>query len=129
MSKTPDRDRALADLGLAPNGDAGLRNTKQLGDLRDELGDSLATVTADVADPVVAGSLIEQYRPKTLVLNAGAAPLMRPIQHHTWDTFSHDGEVDVRHAFHGSARRCSYPSPRRAPSSRRPAAPRSSAHR
>ena len=55
---------------------------------------------ADVADPVVAGTLIEQYRPDTLVLNAGAAPLMRPVQHQTWESFSRSWEVDVRHAFH-----------------------------
>ncbi|HET6315071.1 MAG TPA: SDR family oxidoreductase, partial [Chloroflexota bacterium] len=42
----------------------------------------------------------EQYRPKTLVLNAGVAPLMRPIQHQTWLTFSRNWEVDVQHAFH-----------------------------
>ena len=46
------------------------------------------------------GRLIEQYRPDTLVLNAGAPPLMRPVQHHTWDTFSRNWDVDVRHAFH-----------------------------
>jgi hypothetical protein len=34
------------------------------------------------------------------VLNAGAAPLMRPIQHHTWDTFGRNWEVDVRQTFH-----------------------------
>jgi NAD(P)-dependent dehydrogenase (short-subunit alcohol dehydrogenase family) len=76
------------------------RNADQLGQLRDEFGGSLATVAAEVADPVAAGSLIEQYRPKTLVLNAGAPPLMRPIQHQTWQTFSRNWEVDVQHAFH-----------------------------
>jgi NAD(P)-dependent dehydrogenase (short-subunit alcohol dehydrogenase family) len=76
------------------------RNADQLGQLREELGGQLATVAADVADPVVAGSLIEQYIPKTLVLNAGAPPLMRPIQHQTWQTFSRNWEVDVQHAFH-----------------------------
>src|SRR5262245_33898645 len=30
----------------------------------------------------------------------GAPPLMRPIQHHTWDTFSRTWEVDVRQVFH-----------------------------
>src|SRR6266568_695190 len=74
------------------------RNARQLDELRDELGDSLTTVAADVADPVVAGSLIEQYRPTTLVLNAGATPRMRPLQHHTWQTYN-------RHST-GSARRC-----------------------
>jgi NAD(P)-dependent dehydrogenase (short-subunit alcohol dehydrogenase family) len=76
------------------------RNAEQLGELRDELGGSLTTVTADAADPVVAGSLLEQHQPKTLVLNAGASPLMRPLQHHTWDTFNRNWEIDVRQAFH-----------------------------
>jgi NAD(P)-dependent dehydrogenase (short-subunit alcohol dehydrogenase family) len=38
-----------------------------------------AHVAADVADPVVAGQLLDQHRRRTLVLNAGAAPLTRPI--------------------------------------------------
>ena len=76
------------------------RNAESLALLRDELGGTLTTEAADVADPVVAGTLIEQYQPDTLVLNAGAAPLMRPLQHHTWDSFSRNWEVDVRQAFH-----------------------------
>jgi NAD(P)-dependent dehydrogenase (short-subunit alcohol dehydrogenase family) len=60
----------------------------------------LTPVVADVADPVVAGTLIEQYRPDTLVLNAGAPPLMRPLQHQTWETLSRNWDIDVRHAFH-----------------------------
>ncbi len=55
---------------------------------------------ADAADPVAAGQLIDTYRPSILVLNAGATPLPRPIQHHTWQTFSRNWEVDVAHAFH-----------------------------
>jgi NAD(P)-dependent dehydrogenase (short-subunit alcohol dehydrogenase family) len=76
------------------------RNAEQLVQLWAELGGSLTTVVADVADPVVAGSLIEQYRPTTLVLNAGAPPLMRPLHQHTWQTFSRNWEVDVQQAFH-----------------------------
>jgi NAD(P)-dependent dehydrogenase (short-subunit alcohol dehydrogenase family) len=76
------------------------RNAELLASLRDELGGTLTTAVADVADPVVAGTLIEQYRPETLVLNAGAPPLMRPLQHQTWETFSRAWDVDVRHAFH-----------------------------
>jgi NADP-dependent 3-hydroxy acid dehydrogenase YdfG len=76
------------------------RNAELLASLRHELGDRLTPVVADVADPVVAGTLIEQYRPDTLILNAGAAPLMRPIQHQTWETFSRNWDIDVRHAFH-----------------------------
>jgi NAD(P)-dependent dehydrogenase (short-subunit alcohol dehydrogenase family) len=76
------------------------RSAEPLAALRDELGGMLTAVVADVADPIVAGSLIEQYRPDTLVLNAGAPPLMRPLQNHTWKTFSRNWDVDVRHVFH-----------------------------
>jgi hypothetical protein len=60
------------------------RNGELLASLRDELGGTLTTVVADAADPVVAGSPIEHYRPDTRILNAGSPPSMRPIQHHTW---------------------------------------------
>jgi NAD(P)-dependent dehydrogenase (short-subunit alcohol dehydrogenase family) len=76
------------------------RSAELLEALRDELGAGLVPVVADVTDPVVAGMLIERHRPDTLVLNAGAAPLARPLQHHTWETFSRNWDVDVRHAFH-----------------------------
>ena len=48
----------------------------------------------------MAGELIDKYRPGVLVLNAGATPLPRPIQHHTWETFSRNWDVDVAHVFH-----------------------------
>ena len=57
-------------------------------------------MAADAADPNLAGRLIDAYRPAILVLNAGATPLPRPIQHHTWQTFSRNWEVDVQHVFH-----------------------------
>jgi NAD(P)-dependent dehydrogenase (short-subunit alcohol dehydrogenase family) len=55
---------------------------------------------ADAADPSVAGSLIDRYDPHALVLVAGATPLVRPLQHHTWETFSTNWHTDVRIAFH-----------------------------
>jgi NAD(P)-dependent dehydrogenase (short-subunit alcohol dehydrogenase family) len=76
------------------------RDRAPLEELRAELGDSFTPVSADAADPVVAGELIDKYHPSVLVLNAGATPLPRPIQHHTWQTFSRNWEVDVAHAFH-----------------------------
>jgi len=94
------RATTVALLAAGANVVAVARNTQRLAESRDELGGLLTTVTADVADPIVAGSLLEQHRPKTLVLNAGASPLMRPLQHHTWDTFNRNWEVDVRQAFH-----------------------------
>jgi NAD(P)-dependent dehydrogenase (short-subunit alcohol dehydrogenase family) len=55
---------------------------------------------ADATDPIVAGVVLDAYRPNLLVLNAGAGPLSRPVHHHTWETFSAPWEVDVKQAFH-----------------------------
>lgn len=76
------------------------RSAGPLERLRTELGDAFTPVTGDAADPVTAGELIDAYRPSILVLNAGASPLGRPLHHHTWETFSRNWEVDVKHAFH-----------------------------
>ena len=75
------------------------RHPAALEDLRAELDGSFIPVAADAADPVVAGQLIDAYRPGLLVLNAGAAPLARPIQRHTWQTFSRNWDVNVQHVF------------------------------
>ena len=76
------------------------RDRAPLEELRAELGGAFTAVSADAADPVAAGQLIDTYRPAILVLNAGATPLPRPVQHHTWQTFSRNWEVDVAHVFH-----------------------------
>src|SRR5436190_14090754 len=76
------------------------RNAGLLASLREELGDRLTTVVADVGDPVVAGTLIEQHQPDALILNAGAMPLCHPVHQHTWETFSRNWEVDVQQSFH-----------------------------
>jgi NAD(P)-dependent dehydrogenase (short-subunit alcohol dehydrogenase family) len=76
------------------------RDRARLQDLAAELGDRGTIVAADATDPVVAGELLDAHRPGTLVLNAGAAPLPRPLHRHTWTTFSRNWDVDVQHAFH-----------------------------
>ena len=76
------------------------RDRGGLEELRAQLGGSFTAVAADAADPVVAGALIDRYRPGVLVLNAGATPLPRPVQHHTWQSFSRNWDVDVAHVFH-----------------------------
>jgi len=75
------------------------RDHGRLEELRAHLGDTFTLVAADVADPVVAGQLLDRHRPRTLVLNAGAAPLTRPIHRQTWQTVSRNWEVDVQHVF------------------------------
>lgn len=61
---------------------------------------SIQAVAADAADPTVPGGLLDQYDPQLLVVVAGATPLIRPLQHHTWETFSANWNTDVRIAFH-----------------------------
>jgi NAD(P)-dependent dehydrogenase (short-subunit alcohol dehydrogenase family) len=68
-----------------------------------ELADSAANIrteVADAADPTVAGTLLDRHEPSNLILVAGASPLMRPLQHQTWETFSVNWHTDVRIAFH-----------------------------
>src|SRR6266700_3170677 len=88
---------ALTKAGARVTGVA--RDGGQLAEVRAELGESFTPVTGDAADPALAGQLIDAYRPDLLVLNAGATPLLRPIQRHTWETFGRTWDVDVRHAF------------------------------
>ena len=61
---------------------------------------SIQAVLADAADASVPGSLLDRYDPQVLVLVAGASPLIRPLQQHTWETFSANWNTDVRIAFH-----------------------------
>ena len=76
------------------------RDRTQLQEVSAELGTSFTPVAADATDPTVAGRLIDAHQPSILVLNAGAAPLSRPLQHHTWQTFSVNWNTDVQHVFH-----------------------------
>ena len=88
---------ALAGAGTRVVGVA--RGAAQLDALRGEFADFTA-VTADAADPATARRLIDEYRPRTIVLCAGAAPQMSPLQEHTWESFSQNWNVDVAQAFH-----------------------------
>ena len=68
-----------------------------------ELAQQLPTVqpvVADAADPTVPGTLYDRFQPSDVIIVAGAAPLVRPLHHHTWETFSANWNTDVRIAFH-----------------------------
>jgi NAD(P)-dependent dehydrogenase (short-subunit alcohol dehydrogenase family) len=75
------------------------RDRNRLEELRAQLGGIFTPVSADATDPVLASQLLDQHRPRTLVLNAGAAPLPQPVHRQTWQTFSRNWEVDVQHVF------------------------------
>ncbi len=89
---------ALSEAGAEVVGVA--RSRPLLDELRDQLGESFTPVVADAADPATASRLIEECQPRTLVLSAGAAPRMSPLQDQTWQTFSENWNVDVAQAFH-----------------------------
>jgi len=60
----------------------------------------LELVDADASEPAVAARLLGQYSPAVLALVAGAAPVLRPLQEHTWESFSTNWNTDVRMTFH-----------------------------
>jgi NAD(P)-dependent dehydrogenase (short-subunit alcohol dehydrogenase family) len=88
---------ALAAAGARVVGVA--RSGAQLATLRGEIA-GLTAVAADAADPATAHRLIDEYQPRTVVLCAGAAPQMSPLQEQTWESFSRNWNVDVAQAFH-----------------------------
>jgi NAD(P)-dependent dehydrogenase (short-subunit alcohol dehydrogenase family) len=75
------------------------RGGADLDEVSNGLGDTFTAVTADAADPATAHRLIEEHMPRTLVLCAGAAPWLSPLQDQTWETFSQNWNVDVAQAF------------------------------
>src|SRR3954452_10637869 len=89
---------ALVEAGAQGVGIA--RDAAALDEVREQLGDAFTPVVADATDPVVAGELLDRHQPGTLVLNAGATPLPRPVHRQTWQTFARNWEVDVQHTFH-----------------------------
>ena len=75
------------------------RSREVLADLAGGSG-TIHPEVADACDAAVTGSLLDRYEPQAVILVAGATPLMRPLQHQTWETFSVNWQTDVRVAFH-----------------------------
>src|SRR2546423_6938261 len=88
---------ALVDSGIEVVGVA--RDAERLKAVASEFGGSFVPVVGDVADPDLPARLLGAYRPRLVVLNAGAVPEMRPLHRHTWATFGQVWETDVRQAF------------------------------
>jgi NAD(P)-dependent dehydrogenase (short-subunit alcohol dehydrogenase family) len=62
-------------------------------------GMNIRTEAADAADAAVAWDVLDRHRPQILILVAGANPVMHPLAHQTWETFSVNWHVDVKIAF------------------------------
>jgi NAD(P)-dependent dehydrogenase (short-subunit alcohol dehydrogenase family) len=78
------------------------RGVEQLDALQNDIGDHFTAFVGDASDPEVARDLIQMYRPKLIVLNAGAQPVTGPIHEQTWDSFNTNWNVDTQQAFHWS---------------------------
>jgi NAD(P)-dependent dehydrogenase (short-subunit alcohol dehydrogenase family) len=78
------------------------RTASDLQSLGSVLGAGFIPVAADAADADVATEILQRYRPRTLVLNAGATPSMGPLREQTWQTFSRNWDVDTQQVFHWS---------------------------
>jgi NAD(P)-dependent dehydrogenase (short-subunit alcohol dehydrogenase family) len=63
-------------------------------------GPSTQLELGDATDARVAASLLDRHEPEAVILVAGATPLMRPLQHQTWEAFSVNWHTDVRIAFY-----------------------------
>ncbi|HVX56400.1 MAG TPA: NAD-dependent epimerase/dehydratase family protein, partial [Candidatus Saccharimonadales bacterium] len=59
-------------------------------------GEGTQHMVGDVADEATAARVLDEIRPDLIVLCAGVQPLLRPIQLHTWETFSEAWEVDTK---------------------------------
>jgi NAD(P)-dependent dehydrogenase (short-subunit alcohol dehydrogenase family) len=75
------------------------RGAGPLKELEEELGELFTAEVADTTDPALPRRLFAQYRPQTVVLNAGATPVMAPLQQQTWQDFSRNWGVDIQQVF------------------------------
>ena len=80
------------------NGTVIARDAVRLSELRTRLGVSI--VPGDATNPKLAESVLREFRPSVLVLNAGATPAMAPLHEQTWESFSKNWNTDVHATFH-----------------------------
>jgi NAD(P)-dependent dehydrogenase (short-subunit alcohol dehydrogenase family) len=60
---------------------------------------SIEVAVGDATEVGLAHRVIESHDPDILAVIAGASPAMRPIQEHTWESFSTNWNVDVQLTF------------------------------
>jgi NAD(P)-dependent dehydrogenase (short-subunit alcohol dehydrogenase family) len=60
-----------------------------------------ATRRGDVTDPTLMSAVVADVKPSVLILNAGAAPFMAPIDEQSWDAFTAVWDTDVKAGLYG----------------------------
>ena len=74
------------------------RDAQRLAEVEQRLG--VLGAVGDVTDRALAVSLLQEFRPTVLVLNAGAMPPMGPLHEQSWEGFSAPWNSDVKAGFH-----------------------------
>ena len=74
------------------------RDTQRLAEVESRLG--VTGVVGDATDRALAASLLREFRPAVLVLNAGVKPPMGPLHEQNWEGFSAPWNSDVKAGFH-----------------------------
>jgi NADP-dependent 3-hydroxy acid dehydrogenase YdfG len=75
------------------------RSETPLKELAEQLGSLFTPEVADVVGPTLASRLFSLYHPTTVVLNAGASPVIGSLQKQTWSTFRTNWDTDVQQVF------------------------------
>jgi NAD(P)-dependent dehydrogenase (short-subunit alcohol dehydrogenase family) len=55
----------------------------------------------DVTDPALMNAVVADVKPSVLILNAGATPLMAPLDEQSWDAFTAVWDTDVKAGLYG----------------------------
>jgi NAD(P)-dependent dehydrogenase (short-subunit alcohol dehydrogenase family) len=55
----------------------------------------------NVTDPTLMSAVVGDVKPSVLILNAGAAPFMAPIDEQSWDAFTAVWDTDVKAGLYG----------------------------
>jgi NAD(P)-dependent dehydrogenase (short-subunit alcohol dehydrogenase family) len=67
--------------------------------LEAEVGDGLATLPGDAADPALAERVVREIRPDLLVFAAGIMPPMGGVDELDWESFSANWNADLKGSF------------------------------
>ena len=75
------------------------RNEAGLIDVHRELGEAFQFEVADATEPLLPEQLFSRHHPNIVVLNAGASPVIGPLDEQSWEGFSTNWSSDVRQVF------------------------------
>lgn len=75
------------------------RDAAALADVEADLGSSFTAIVSDVVADGLARQVLDRHQPNVVVLNAGATPHAASLSDQTWESFSENWNVDVRHVF------------------------------